>query len=197
MDSRMVWYVARAAGVVTWGLLVASMVWGLLYATRVLGRRVAAWWLLGVHRFLGALAVVFLGVHVVMLLFDDFVPFTVRDVLVPFAGPWHPVAVGWGQIAMYVFLAVELTSLAKASLPYTVWRVVHLGSYPVFALATVHALASGTDTAAVIGDGVAVALGAVAIAITIVLLDRRAQIDPRRPVPAPRPVPPRRGTQSA
>ena len=88
---------------------------------------------------------------------------------------------------MYLLVAIEATSLAKASLPHRVWRVVHLASYPVFALATVHALASGTDTAAVIGDGLAVALGAVAVALTVVALDRRAVTDPRRPVPAPRP----------
>jgi predicted ferric reductase len=186
MDSRITWYVARAAGIVTWGLLVASMAWGLLYATRALGRRVSAWWLLGVHRFLGALAVVFVGVHVVALLADHYVHFTVRDALVPFVGPWHPIAVGWGVVAMYLLLAIELTSLAKASIPHRVWRVLHLGAYPVFALATIHALSSGSDTAAVIGDGAAVAIGAVAVAATIAMLDRRAMIDPRRPVPAPR-----------
>ena len=105
----------------------------------------------------------------------------------PFIGPWHPLAVGWGVIAMYLLVAVEVTSLAKASIPHRVWRTVHLAAYPVFALATVHALSAGTDTAAVIGDGLAIAIGAVAIALTIVGLDRRAMADPRRPVPAPRP----------
>jgi hypothetical protein len=57
----------------------------------------------------------------------------------------------------------------------------------VFALATVHALASGTDTTTVIGDGLAVAIGAIAVALAIVGLDRRSVTDPRRPVPAPRP----------
>ena len=186
MDARLTWYVARGAGIVTWGLLVASMIWGLLYATRILKRRVAAWWLLGVHRFLGALAVTFLAVHVVALLADRYVRFTVKDVLVPFVGPWHPIAVGWGVIAMYLLVAVELTSLAKASIPHRVWRVVHLASYPVFALATVHALSAGTDTAAVVGDGAAVAIGAIAFALAIVGIDRRSASDPRRPVPAPR-----------
>ena len=110
-------------------------------------------------------------------------------VLVPFVGSWHPLAVGWGVIAMYLLVAVEVTSLAKASIPHRVWRTVHLGAYPVFALATVHALSAGTDTAAVIGDGLAIAIGAVAIALAIVGLDRRAMADPRRPVPAPRPTP--------
>ena len=187
MSGQLTWYVARAGGIVTWGLLVASMIWGLLYATRVLGRRVSSWWLLGVHRFLGALAVVFAAVHVIALLADGYIDFGLRDVLVPFVGPWHPLAVGWGVIAMYLLVAVEVTSLAKASIPHRVWRVVHLGAYPLFALATIHALSAGTDTGAVIGDGFAIALGALAVALAIVGLDRRAMTDPRRPVPAPRP----------
>jgi predicted ferric reductase len=186
MDGKLTWYVARAAGIVTWGLLIASMIWGLLYATRMLRRRVSAWWLLGVHRFLGALAVVFVGVHVVALLADQYVSFGVRDVLVPFVGPWHPIAVGWGVIAMYLLVAIEVTSLVRSSLPHKTWRTIHLAAYPVFALATVHALSAGTDTAPVVGDGLAVALGAIAVALAIVGLDRRAVIDPQRPVPAPR-----------
>jgi predicted ferric reductase len=186
MSDHLVWYVARASGIVTWGLLVASMLWGLLYATRVLGRRVAAWWLLGVHRFLGVLALAFLGVHVAALLADGYVSFGLRDVLVPFVGAWHPVAVAWGIVAMYVVVAVETTSLAKSALPHRVWRTVHVASYPAFAFATIHGLAAGTDTAALFGDGLAIAIGAVAVALAIAGLDRRAVTDPRRPAPAPR-----------
>lgn len=186
MSDQLTWYVARASGIVTWGLLVASMVWGLLYATRVFGRKVSAWWLLGVHRWLGVLAIVFTGIHVLALLTDHYVQFTVTDVLVPFVGPWKPLAVGLGVISMYLLLAIEFTSLAKAKLPYHVWRWIHLGSYALFALATIHALASGTDLGTVLDDGLLVALGAVAVAVAVIMIDRRAGDDPRRPVPAPR-----------
>jgi predicted ferric reductase len=186
VSNHLTWYVARASGIVTWGLLVASMVWGLLYATKVFGRKVSAWWLLGVHRWLGVLAIVFTGIHVVALLTDSYVQFTVRDVLVPFIGPWKPLATGLGIISMYLLLAIELTSLAKAKLPYHVWRWIHLASYALFALATIHALASGTDLGTVLNDGLLVALGAVAVAVAVVMIDRRMGDDPRRPVPAPR-----------
>lgn len=186
MNSHLTWYVARGAGIVSWGLLVASMVWGLLYATRVMRRRVSLWWLLGIHRFLGVLAIVLTAVHVVALMLDQYIDFHLTDVLVPFTSSWHPVATGWGIIAMYLLLAIEGTSLLKAQLPHRWWRTIHLASYPLFALATIHALSSGTDTIAVLGDSLAVALGAVAIAVTVIALDRRATVDPRRPggVPA-------------
>lgn len=189
MSDHVIWYTARAAGIVTWGLLVASMVWGLLYATKVFGRKVSAWWLLGVHRWLGVLAIVFTGVHVAALLADRYVEFSVTDVLVPFVGPWKPLAVSAGIISMYLLVAIEVTSLVKARLPYAVWRWIHLGSYGLFALATIHALAAGTDLGAVVNDGLLVALGAIAVAVAVVMIDRRAGDDPRRPVPTRRSVP--------
>ncbi len=181
MNNHLTWYVARGSGIVTWGLLVGSMIWGLLYATRVFRRKVSLWWLLGVHRFLGVLAVVFTGIHVTAMILDDFVHFGLRDAFVPFTSSWHPIAVGWGIIAMYLLVAIEATSLVKSRLPYRWWRTVHLGSYPLFALATVHALSAGTDATAVLNDGVAVALGAIAIAMALIGLDRRSLADPRRP----------------
>ena len=186
MSTHLTWYVARGSGIVTWGLLVASMIWGLLYATRVFRRRVSLWWLLGVHRFLGVLAIAFMVVHVVSLLLDQYVDFHLTDALIPFTSSWHPIAVGWGIIAMYLLLAIEATSLLKSRLRYRWWRNVHLASYPLFALATVHSLSSGTDTIAVLGDGFAVSIGAITIALALLGLDRRAAADPRRPVPAPR-----------
>lgn len=181
MSDHVAWYIARGSGIVTWGLLVASMIWGLLYATRLFRRRVSLWWLLGVHRFLGALAIVFTAVHVSALLLDNFVGFQLTDPLIPFTSTWHPIAVAWGIIAMYLLLAIEATSLLKSRLPYRWWRNVHLASFPLFALATVHSLSAGTDTKGIIGDGLAIAVGAVAIALALVGLDRRAAADPRRP----------------
>lgn len=180
MGSHLTWYVARGSGIVTWGLLVASMGWGLLYATRVMRRRVSLWWLLGVHRFLGVMAIVFTGVHVIALVLDRFIDFSFADVFIPFASSWHPIATGWGIIAMYLLVAIEGTSLLKSRIPHRWWRGVHLASYPLFALATVHALSAGTDSRAIIGDGLAISIGATAIALALVALDRRAGADPRQ-----------------
>ena len=88
---------------------------------------------------------------------------------------------------MYLLVAVEATSLAKSRLPYRWWRIVHLGSYPLFALATVHSLSAGTDTTTVINDGLAVALGAIAVAGALIGLDRRAMSDPRLDGPSAHP----------
>lgn len=146
MSSHFWWYVARAGGIVAWALVLASCTWGLLHALRAFGRRPSPSWMLSTHRYLSALAIAFVAVHVVSILADSFVQFSLADVFVPMMSSWHPVAVAWGIVGMYVLVAVEVTSLARARLTPKVWRGVHMLSYVLLALVTIHFLTAGTDT---------------------------------------------------
>jgi len=157
--GHLTWYVARASGLVAWGLVVASILWGLVMATRVLERRPHPAWLLNMHKFLGVLTLVFVGVHVGSILLDSFVHFGLADVLVPLASSWHPVAVACGIVGMYLLVAIQVTSWLRKHMKPSVWRSIHLTSYGVFAITTVHMLAAGTDIRTVFATGVAVALG--------------------------------------
>src|SRR4051794_34650598 len=140
------WDTARAGGIVAWCLLAASVLWGLAMSTKATPERVRPNWLVDLHRFLGGLAVVFVGVHVVGLLLDSYVHFGLTELVVPLASSWHPVAVTWGVVGMYLLVAVELTSLARRRLRRRTWRLLHGLSFPTFALATVHGLTAGTDS---------------------------------------------------
>lgn len=161
--SNIAWYVARSSGIVAWALVLATIVWGLLLATKVLGRRPTPAWLLSLHRYLGALTVAFVGVHVGAILLDTYTNFGITDVIVPFAGSWHPVAVAWGIVGMYLLAAIEITSLVRNRLSKRTWHAVHLLSYFLFATTTIHMLTAGTDVKAVITSSAAVLL---AIAMT-------------------------------
>jgi DMSO/TMAO reductase YedYZ heme-binding membrane subunit len=145
VSSQVFWFAARASGIVAWALAASSVVWGLGFSTRVLGRRPRPAWLFDLHRFLGGLALAFTGVHVLAVLADSYVHFTLLNVLVPLTGDWHPLAVAWGIVGLYLLLAVELTSLARTRLPRTLWRRVHYASFVVYAATTVHGLTAGTD----------------------------------------------------
>jgi methionine sulfoxide reductase heme-binding subunit len=168
MSEHLAWYVSRATGIVAWGLIVASMVWGFLYATRVLARKARPWWMLGVHRFLGALALVFVIVHVLAIVADNYTSFGVVDVLVPFASSWKPIPVALGIVGMYILVTVEVTSLLQRHLPRTAWRQIHLASYGLFALAALHVFPAGTDVRSVLVGGLAIGVGA-AIALFALL----------------------------
>ena len=74
---------------------------------QALRRRVKNSWLLDLHRWLGGLALVFTGVHVLAaILGDTYVHFGLASVLVPLAAHWHPVAVAWGVASLYLLAAV-------------------------------------------------------------------------------------------
>ena len=145
LKGTLPWYVARSSGLVAWGLLAAAVVWGLLMTSKVLRGRVKNSWLLDLHRWLGGLALTFTGVHVVAIMGDSYVHFGLASVLVPLAATWHPVAVAWGVVSLYLLAAVELTSLVRKHLAHRLWKRVHMLSLPLFVLSTVHGLTAGTD----------------------------------------------------
>jgi predicted ferric reductase len=188
MTSQLTWYVARSAGIVSWALLTASVVWGLAMTTRIARGRVRTAWLLDLHRQLGGLAAMFVGVHVGAILLDDYVHFDLASVLVPFAGNWRPGAVAWGVVALYVLLAVELTSLLRKHLPKPAWRAVHFASFPLFVLATVHGLTAGTDAHAALFRWAAVLAIAAVSALSAIRVAGATKPEPAR-IPARVPHP--------
>ena len=158
-----------------WALAAASVVWGLALSAHALGRKPRPSWLFDLHRFLGGLALIFTSVHVVAVLLDTYVHFSLINVLVPFTGTWHPVAVAWGIVAMYLLLAVELTSLARARISKRLWRRVHFASFALFVVSTVHGLSAGTDARSPGFVIAVIAVCGVIVTLTAMRLTRWAQ----------------------
>jgi methionine sulfoxide reductase heme-binding subunit len=167
VNPHLWWYVARASGIVAWFLVTASVVWGLVLSTK-LTRRPKPAWFLDLHRFLGGLSVAFVGVHLAGLVADNFTHFGLASLLVPLASAWHPVAVAWGVVGMYLLVAIEFTSLLRRRLPRRLWHAVHLTSFGLFAFTTVHALTAGSDA----GNGAVqwFALGSCAVVAFLTLV---------------------------
>jgi predicted ferric reductase len=145
LDPKLTWYAARASGMVAWALVTASILWGLAVSTRLVRRRGAPAWTLDLHKFLGTLSVVFVGVHVLALWADNFVYFGPRELFVPMASRYRPLAVAWGIAATYLLVAIQLTSWTMRRIPRRLWHAVHLTSFPLFAAATVHGFTAGAD----------------------------------------------------
>lgn len=167
MSNQVFWYVARSSGLLAWALLTASVVLGILMGARIVKSPSKAWQT-DLHRFLGGLAVIFVAVHIVGLVADNYVHFGWAEVFVPLASSWRPLDVAAGVLAMYLLVAVELTSLLKKYLPKKVWKSVHFSSYPLFAFATLHGVTAGTDTrttyVALVVATVVVVVGALTVA---------------------------------
>jgi methionine sulfoxide reductase heme-binding subunit len=180
MSGQVWWYTARAGGIVAWVLATASVVWGLLVSGR-LSRTPKPAWVLDLHRFLGALTLVFVGVHMVALWLDSFVQFGPAELLIPFASAWNPGAVAWGIVATYLLVAIEVTSLLQRRIPRRVWHAIHLSSYGVFAFATVHALTAGTEADNPFVVGFALLSTVVIVNLTVLrVVSRRVGREPVR-----------------
>jgi DMSO/TMAO reductase YedYZ heme-binding membrane subunit len=175
VNEQFWWYVARGSGLTAWALASASVLWGLALSGRTFGRSAKPAWLTDLHRFLGGLTIVFTLVHLFGLVADSYLELTFVDLVVPFASDWEPLATAGGVVAFWLLLAVELTSLGMRRMPRRAWRWVHLSSYGLWALATGHLLAAGTDA------GTWPVLGAVVIITTAVgFLTTYRVIGPRR-----------------
>ena len=183
MSPHVAWYAARAAGLTAWALLTASVVWGLLLSVRF-GRRPSPRWLLDLHRFLGGLAVVFTGVHLVGLVADTAVPFDVVDLLVPGASAWRPAPVALGVVALWLLLAVELTSLLMRRLSRRTWHGIHLASYGLFWIATLHGVTAGSDSHSVVAVLCIDVAASVVLFLSLVRALGPRSRQPRPPFPA-------------
>lgn len=196
MNEQVWWYLARSSGLVAWVLLVGSVVLGVLLSTRALKPLDRPAWLLALHRWMSGLAVAATGLHLAGLVADNYVHFGLVDLLVPFASTWKPEAVAVGVVALYLLALVQITSLLMARLPKRVWRGIHLSSYAMVWLVTVHAGLAGTDVGNRVYQGVALLLtiAAVTAAVLRVLVGRRAAARPAATGPS---LPPPTGSPVA
>ena len=145
-SSTPLWYATRATGLVALVLLTSSMALGLLTSVRFEQQRWPRFVTIGLHRSVSLLACAFTAVHIVTTVLDSFVPIGLADAFVPFISAYRPIWVGLGAIATDLLIALTVTSLLRARIPYRNWRLVHWAAYLCWPVAVVHGLGTGTDT---------------------------------------------------
>ena len=143
--SHLWWNLTRATANVAWALLLLTMVWGVLLSTRALKSFDRPAWLRDLHTWLGGLALSFTVLHMATLIMDNYVDFTLADVLVPMSSSWKPIPVTLGIVGFYILVAVQGTSLVMNRMRRETWRGIHMLSYVLFGLVIVHALTAGSD----------------------------------------------------
>ena len=175
MNPQFWWYLTRSSGIIAWLMLTATVIWGILLSTKAFPNQRRPAWLLALHRWLAGLTLSFLAIHLVALVADSYVSFGLADLTIPYASDWKPGAIALGVIAMWLLIAVQLTSLAMRRLPRRFWRIVHLSSYVAFWLTSLHAAFAGTDTTSwLYRGGAAASILAVAWALMYRVANRRA-----------------------
>jgi len=142
------WLGIRASGLTAWGLLTAVVIWGILLKTRLLGRLAPPMKLLDLHRWLGAVALAFLVVHLGLLIIDPFESFSIAQILVPGLAPGSTFAIALGTVAFWLLLPASFLGRLRAKMGTAGNRwftSAHLIAYAAWPFATAHYVLAGTD----------------------------------------------------
>jgi methionine sulfoxide reductase heme-binding subunit len=138
------WLIARAAGLVAFAFLTASVWLGLAMSTKLLPTRRTKL-LFGWHQTLMWTGLSMLVLHGAALLLDPVMHFGPSAVLVPGLAPWRSVAVSAGVVAGWLSLTLALSFHVRRRMGQKRWRLLHYASFVAFALAVGHSINVGTD----------------------------------------------------
>ncbi len=176
-----VWYIARGAGLAALVLLTLTTCLGAFMTGRGLSATRVGWNY--AHRAATSAGLAVLGLHLTAVLADSFAHVGWLAALVPFTSAFRPAWIGLGTLAVYALLFVGALGALRGRLAATAtgsraWRWLHSLGYVGWALAMVHGLQSGTDSAQpwvkllYVGCGAAVAASLTAR----VALERRPEL---------------------
>ena len=141
------WYVTRASGIIAYLLLWFSTVLGLAVTSKYLDGMLDRLFTYDFHEFISLLSVAFTLVHVLVLMLDRYLPYSLAQILVPFISPYRPFWVGVGVIAFYIILLVTVTFYLRSRIGMRSFRAIHYLSLLGYIGVTLHGYYSGTDTA--------------------------------------------------
>jgi len=144
--STALWYLTRAAGLVSLILLSATVVLGTVASVGWTTDRWPRFLSQSVHRNLSLFCLALIGIHIVSTVGDGYVPIGFADAVIPFRSPYRPIWVGLGALALDMLLAVAITSALRRRIGVAAWRGVHWLAYACWPIAVLHGLGSGSDT---------------------------------------------------
>jgi hypothetical protein len=140
------WYCVRALGFLAYLILAASVLYGLLLSTKILDAIAHRPVSFALHKDLAIVALIVGTLHGTLLTFDQSFSFTPLAILVPFESPYSPVSVGIGQLTLYATAVVTASFYIRRHIGQKTWRLLHYATFLAFVGASVHGIASGSDS---------------------------------------------------
>lgn len=168
------WAVARAGGLTAYVLLTAAVVMGLALTLHWQSPRWPS--------------LIFVSVHVLAVWVDPFTHFGLSEIWIPLASHYRAQWMALGIIGLYLGIAIGISTWLRPAIGYQWWRHLHVLTLVVYALVTVHGIATGSDSATWWALGIY--LGSVGVVGALVVLrmlmtERRASVQhPSGAVPA-------------
>lgn len=139
------WSVIKAAGFTSLVFLACSLIIGIFaYSTQAHPKRKAV--LIVIHQASGWISLWSGLLHGVVLTIDQYEPFSIQAVFLPFSASYEPLASGLGTIGFYLLLIVILTSDFMKRVGKIVWKNLHYLSYLAMLISIVHGFLIGSDS---------------------------------------------------
>jgi sulfoxide reductase heme-binding subunit YedZ len=184
-DEKLTWHLVRSSGLVAYILLMVSTIWGLFISSQLVKDWSPGPISLTLHSTVSWLSIILGLIHALLLRFDDYFTYTLRDIFIPFTGPYRPAFVGLGTLAFWLLLVVSLSFPLKKYLGHRNWKYLHYTSYLSFGLVSLHGMFAGTDGGQ-LGFRLVVSIG---VMLVLLLLGIRlgkdhAKVTPTRQQPA-------------
>jgi predicted ferric reductase len=146
--GKLAWYGVRATGFLAFFAVAGSVTYGLMLSTKLLDAIAHRPVSFALHKDLALVGLALSGLHGILLLGDQTFAFTPTAILIPFASPYAPVAVGVGQLAFYVVVIVTGSFYVRRQIGQRAWRLIHYLTFLAFVGVTAHGIISGSDTGA-------------------------------------------------
>jgi len=145
-SAQSTWFITRSAGMIAYLLLWLSTVWGLAISSKIIDRLLHRSFTFDFHQVISLLALGFLGLHVFILMADQYLPYSLAQILVPFLSPYRPFWVGIGVLAFYISILVTVTFYMRQKIGMKAFRLIHYASLAGYLGATLHGIFAGTDS---------------------------------------------------
>jgi len=143
------WYLSRATAFVSLSLLWLSMALGLGITNKMARLWPGAPAAFALHEYVSLLGLAFAVFHAVVILGDDYINFTLLQLLIPFSTvDYRPFWVGMGQLAFYTWVILVISFYIRPVIGQKSWRFLHYASFGLYLMGIFHGLFSGTDTSA-------------------------------------------------
>jgi len=145
-QDRLPWYGTRLFAFLAYLAVAGSVIYGLLLTTKLLDAIAHRPVTFALHMDLALVGLGLAGVHALLLTLDSTVPFSLAELLVPFAAPYRPLWVGFGQIAFYLSFVVVASFYVRSRIGQRAWRLLHYATFLAFLASTLHGLQAGSDS---------------------------------------------------
>src|SRR5260370_1980867 len=141
------WDVARAGGFTAFGLLTLSVAIGLALTLHWQSSRWPRLINSELHNVVTLPVLIFTGVHVVAVWIAPFTNFGWNEVFIPFVSHYRPLWMAFGIVALYLGIAIGISTWLRPYIGYKWWRRLHVLTLLLYALVVVHGITTGSDTA--------------------------------------------------